>query len=97
LTDADELGLIKAIAGWPRQVEMAAEAHEPHRLAFYLFDLVAAFHSLWSRGNKEADMRFIVPGNEALTRARLALVQGVAVVIASALAVFGVEPVEELR
>ena len=97
LTDPDELGLIKAIAGWPRQVEMAAEAHEPHRLAFYLFDLVAAFHSLWSRGNKEVRMRFILPEDEALTRARVALVQAVAVVIASALAVFGVEPVEELR
>ena len=97
LTDSDELGLIKLIAGWPRQVEMAAEAHEPHRLAFYLSELVAAFHSLWSRGNKETHLRFIVPGDRALTQARLALVRGVAVVIASGLQVFGVEPVEELR
>lgn len=97
LTDSDELGLIRLIAGWPRQVEMAAEAHEPHRLAFYLSELVAAFHSLWSRGNKETQLRFIVPGDQALTQARLALVRGMAVVIASGLQVFGVEPVEELR
>ena len=97
LTDSDELGLIKLIAGWPRQVEMAAETHEPHRLAFYLSELAAAFHSLWSRGNKETQLRFIVPGDAALTRARMAMVRGVAVVIASGLQVFGVEPVEELR
>ena len=97
LTDSDELGLIKLIAGWPRQVEMAAEAHEPHRLAFYLSELAAAFHSLWSRGNKETQLRFIAPGEPALTRARMAMVRGVAVVIASGLQVFGVEPVEELR
>jgi len=97
LTDSDELGLIKQIAGWPRQVEMAAEAHEPHRLAFYLSELAAAFHSLWSRGNKETQLRFIMPGDPALTRARMAMVRGVAVVIASGLQVFGVEPVEELR
>ncbi|MCX7356496.1 MAG: arginine--tRNA ligase, partial [Alphaproteobacteria bacterium] len=97
LTDSDELGLIKLIAGWSRQVEMSAEAHEPHRLAFYLSELAAAFHSLWSRGNKETQLRFIVPDNQALTRARMAMVRGVAVVIASGLQVFGVEPVEELR
>ena len=97
LTDSDELGLIKLIAGWPRQVEMAAETHEPHRLAFYLSELAAAFHSLWSRGNKETQLRFIVAGDPALTRARMAMVRGVAVVIASGLQVFGVEPVEELR
>ncbi|MBT5414143.1 MAG: arginine--tRNA ligase [Rhodospirillaceae bacterium] len=97
LTDPDELGLIKLIAGWPRQVELAAEAHEPHRLAFYLGDLVSAFHSLWSRGNKETDLRFILPEDPSLTAARLALVRGVALVIASGLAVFGVEPVEEMR
>ena len=97
LTDPDELGLIKLIAGWPRQVELAAEAHEPHRLAFYLNELVSAFHSLWSRGNKETELRFILPEDPSLTAARLALVRGVALVIASGLAVFGVEPVEEMR
>ena len=97
LTDPAELGLIKLVAGWPRQVEMAAEAHEPHRLAFYLADLVAAFHGLWSRGNKEPELRFIVSEDEELTAARLAMVRGVALVIASGLEIFGVEPVDELR
>jgi arginyl-tRNA synthetase len=76
---------------------LAAEAHEPHRLAFYLNDLVSAFHSLWSRGNKETELRFILPDDPSLTAARLALVQGMALVVASGLAVFGVEPMEEMR
>ena len=97
LTDPAELGLIRLVAGWPRQVEMAAEAHEPHRLAFFLAELVAAFHSLWSRGNKETELRFIVSEDEELTAARLAMVRGVALVIASGLEIFGVEPVDELR
>ncbi len=92
-----ELDLIRSIAGWPRQVEMAADAHEPHRLAFYLFELVAAFHSHWSKGNAEPNLRFVVPGDRALTLARLALARGVATVIASGLKVFGVAAVEELR
>ncbi|MFN0044727.1 MAG: arginine--tRNA ligase [Alphaproteobacteria bacterium] len=92
-----ELDLIRSISGWPRQVEMAADAHEPHRLAFFLFELVAAFHSHWSRGNAEPNLRFVVPGDRGLTLARLALARGVATVIASGLKVFGVAPVEELR
>ncbi len=75
----------------------AAEMHEPHRIAFYLHDLAAAFHGLWTKGMDDASLRFIVADAPALTRARLALVQGVAVVIASGLAVFGVAPVEEMR
>ena len=97
LTDPAELGLIKLVAGWPRQVEMAAEAHEPHRLAFFLAELAAAFHSLWSRGNKDIELRFIISEDEELTAARLAMVRGVALVIASGLEIFGVEPVDELR
>ncbi|MCH7931398.1 MAG: arginine--tRNA ligase [Proteobacteria bacterium] len=92
-----ELALIKTLAAWPRQVESAAEAHEPHRLAFYLADLAAAFHGLWALGNEDQGLRFIVAGDEALTRARLALVRAVGLVIASALDIFGVEPVEEMR
>ncbi len=97
LADTDELGLIKLLAGWPRIVESAAEAHEPHRLAFYLHDLAGAFHALWTRGKEESGLRFLVAEDRALTLARLALVQGVATVIASGLSVMGVEPVEELR
>jgi arginyl-tRNA synthetase len=97
LTDSGELGLIKALAAWPRTIEAAAEAHEPHRLAFYLNDVAAAFHGHWNRGKDEPGLRFIVEGNEPLTLARLALVRGVQVVIASGLRVIGVTPVEEMR
>ncbi len=97
LTDPGELGLIKTLAGWPRQVETAAEAHEPHRLAFHLYDLAAAFHGLWNRGKDDSRLRFLLPGDAGLTAARLALVQGVATVIAAGLAIFGVDPVEEMR
>jgi arginyl-tRNA synthetase len=97
LTDPGEIGLIRTLANWPRVVEGAAEAHEPHRLAFYLYDLAAEFHQLWNKGKDDATLRFIVAGEEETTRARLALVQGVATVIASGLKVFGVEPVEEMR
>ena len=97
LTDPSEIGLIRTLANWPRIVEGAAEAHEPHRLAFYLYDLAAEFHQLWNKGKDDATLRFIIAGEDETTRARLALVQGVATVIASGLSVFGVEPVEEMR
>lgn len=97
LTDEAELALIKLMGGWPRMVESAADAHEPHRVAFYLYDLAAAFHGLWNKGKDDATLRFLIEGNEALSLARLALLSGVAQVIASGLAVFGVEPLEEMR
>jgi arginyl-tRNA synthetase len=97
LTDADELALIRLLANWPRLVEAAAEAHEPHRLAFYLYDVAAAFHGLWTRGRDEGAIRFIVREDRELTAARLALVSGVASVVASGLGVFGVEPMKEMR
>lgn len=97
MTDSAEIGLIRTLANWPRVVEGAAEAHEPHRLAFYLYDLAAEFHQLWNKGKDDATLRFIIAGEDETTRARLALVQAVATVIASGLAVFGVEPVEEMR
>jgi arginyl-tRNA synthetase len=97
LTGEGEIGLIKLMAGWPRLIEGAAETHEPHRVAFYLYDLAAAFHGLWNRGNTDPAARFIVRGERELTAARLALVRGVATVIASGLAVLGVTPVEEMR
>ena len=97
LTDADELALIRQMAGWPRLVESAAEAYEPHRVAFYLYDLAAAFHGLWTKGKDDARLRFIVPDDPELTRARLALVQAVAFVVASGLQVYGIEPLEEMR
>src|SRR3546814_13693799 len=86
LTDAGELALIKLLAEWPRLLESAAEAHEPHRVAFYLYDLAAAFHGQWNKGNERAELRFLLPDDPALTGARLALVQAVAFVVASGLA-----------
>jgi arginyl-tRNA synthetase len=96
LSDPTELALIRELAGWPRVVESAAEAHEPHRIAFYLQDVAASFHALWNKGKDEAALRFIIAADPSLTRARLALVRGLAIVIASGLAVIGVEPVEEM-
>ena len=97
LTDSAELGLIKLMAGWPRLVESAAEAHEPHRVAFYLYDLAAAFHGLWNKGTDEASLRFLIPGDREVTVARLAMVRALTFVIASGLGIFGVKPVEEMR
>jgi len=97
LRDSDEIGVLRAIASWPRTVESAALTHEPHRLAFYLYDLASAFHALWNKGNDAAELRFLQPEDPAVSLARLALVRAVGLVIASGLAVFGVEPVEEMR
>jgi arginyl-tRNA synthetase len=97
LDDPAELTVIRLLAGWPRLIESAAEAHEPHRLAHYLYEVAGAFHALWNKGKDDATLRFIQTDQPAATRARLALVQGVAFVIASGLDVFGVEPVMELR
>jgi arginyl-tRNA synthetase len=98
LSDPAELALIKEMAAWPRTVESAAEAHEPHRIAYYLQDLAGAFHALWTKGAREdTSLRFITESDKDLTLARLALVSALAMVIASGLAVMGVQPVEELR
>ena len=97
LGHAAEMALIKLLAGWPRLVAAAAEAHEPHRLAFYLGDIAAAFHGLWNKGNDDASLRFIITDRPELSRSRLALVRAVATVIASGLRIMGVEPVEEMH
>lgn len=97
LLDAEELGLVRLAGQWPRIVEAAAATREPHRIAFYLGDLAAAFHSLWNRGNDDASRRLVIEDHAALTAARLALARGVGHVIASGLAVMGVEPAEELH
>src|SRR4051794_39214445 len=96
LADPLELALIRLLASWPRIVEAAAEAHEPHRIAFFLQEVAAQFHLLWTKGKDEATLRFLVGGDPELTRARLALVRSVALVIASGLQVFGVDPVDEM-
>ena len=97
LTDPAELLLIKQLAFWPGVVESAAEAHEPHRIAFYLQDVAQSLHGLWTKGKEDAELRFIHPDDPSLTSARLALVRATQLVIASGLLVIGVEPVEELR
>jgi arginyl-tRNA synthetase len=97
LSHEAELTLIKLLAGWPRLVEQAAVAHEPHRVIYYLEQLAAAFHGLWNVGSKDADIRFVQAEHPALTAARLALARALTVVVASGLNVCGVEPVEELR
>lgn len=88
---------MKRMAAWPSVVVGAAQAHEPHRVAFYLYDLAASFHQLWTRGKDDAALRFLLEDDRSMTIARLALVQAVATVIAAGLRVIGVEPAEELR
>ena len=97
LENAAELDLIKRIAGWPALIECAALAHEPHRLAYYMYDLAAAFHTLWTKGRDEPALRFIIEDEPMRTLARLALIRGIQLVIASGLGIFGVTPVEEMR
>lgn len=97
LTHPAELSLIKRLAQWPRIVEQAAQAHEPHRIPFYLGELAAEFHGLWNVGHGDADLRFVVASDATLTSARLALARAVALVIASGLHICGVTPAEELR
>ena len=97
LLDAEELALVRLAAQYPRIVEAAALAHEPHRIAFYLGELASAFHSLWNRGNDDPARRFLIEDRPDLTRARLELARGVARIIRSGLALMGVEAVEEMR
>jgi arginyl-tRNA synthetase len=92
-----ETSLVKLLAGWPRLVESPAEAHEPHRVAFHLYDVAAAFHGLWNKGRDVASLRFLVATDAALTAARLALVQATATIISSGFQIMGVTPVEEMR
>ncbi|EYD77749.1 Arginyl-tRNA synthetase [Rubellimicrobium mesophilum DSM 19309] len=92
-----ELKVAHSLAEWPRLVEIAAKGQEPHRIAFYLYDLASDFHSLWNRGNDDPSLRFLQEGDPATSSAKLALVQAVAVVIASGLGILGVTPVNEMR
>jgi arginyl-tRNA synthetase len=94
---AEELALIKQIANFPRIVEAASNAHEPHRIAFYLYDLAADFHSWWNLGNDSADRRVIVAGHAELTSARLSLSAGIGQVIRNGLALMGVAALEEMN
>ena len=97
LTDDAELALMRRIALYPRLVESASLAHEPHRVAFYLYDLASEFHAQWTRGKDSPHLRFIIQDDPTMTVARLALVQGVVTVLASGLGLLGVEAPEEMR
>ncbi len=97
LTHPEELALIRLMSSFPRMIESAALAYEPHRIAFYLHDLAAAFHSLWNQGNSDSSLRFIIKDDVELTAARVALAHALSNVLASGLMVLGVEPVEEMR
>ena len=97
LLDDEELALVRIAAQFQRVVEGAALAHEPHRIAFFLYDLAAEFHALWNRGNDDPGRRFIVENNPQLSRARLELAAGIGQIIRSGLGLMGVEAVEEMR
>jgi arginyl-tRNA synthetase len=97
LSDPAELALMRRIALYPRIVEAAAAAHEPHRIAFYLFDLASEFHALYTLGNASPHLRFIIQDDRQQTEARLVLVQGVATVLASGLNLLGVAAPDEMR
>ena len=92
-----ELKVAHQIGEWPRLVEIAARTNEPHRIAFYLYELASDFHSLWNRGNDETSLRFVQEGDMATTAAKIALARAVAVVISAGLGILGVEPMEEMR
>ena len=97
LLDDEELSLVKRAAQYPRVLESAALSHEPHRIAFFLYELAAEFHALWNRGNDDAARRFLVENNPQLSRARLELALGIAQIIKSGLALMGVAATEEMR
>jgi arginyl-tRNA synthetase len=97
LTDPAELSLLRQLALYPRMIEAASIAHEPHRIAFYLYDLASEFHALWTKGRDLPYLRFIINNDAEITKARLAMVQGVVSVLASGLAVLGVHAPTEMR
>jgi arginyl-tRNA synthetase len=97
LSDPAEIDVIRRLSAFPRLMAGAAEAREPHRVAFYLYDLASAFHGLWTRGNDSPQLRFIQANDRSLTASRLALVAATKQVISSGLAVLGVEAPDAMR
>ena len=97
LEDEAEIAVAKKLAEWPRLVEIAAKGHEPHRIAFYLYDLASDFHGLWNKGNEKTNLRFLQEGDTAASAAKIALPRAVAVVISAGLGILGVTPAQEMR
>jgi len=96
LIDESELQLVRRIGEYPRIVEAAATAHEPHRVAFYLYDLASDFHALWNKGKESPQLRFILGSDMQTSLARLALLRVIRYVLANGLRILGVKPVEEM-
>jgi arginyl-tRNA synthetase len=92
-----ELALLRKLAEWPRLVETAARVNEPHRVAFYLYELAGDFHGLWNRGNEETSLRFLQEEDAATSQSKIALARSVAIVIAAGLGILGVTPAQEMR
>ncbi|QFT95791.1 Arginine--tRNA ligase [Roseovarius sp. THAF8] len=97
LRDTAQLAVAKKLAEWPRLVEIAGRTNEPHRVAFYLYDLASDLHSLWNRGNDVPELRFLEEADTAGSQAKIALARAVTVVISAGLGILGVTPVEEMR
>ena len=96
LSDPAELALVKMLVTWPKLVESAATAHEPHRIAFYLVDLASSFHSLWNAGRKNPALRFILEQDDTITAARMQLVMATSLVICTGLNVLSIKALEEM-
>ena len=97
LSHPAEIDMAQQIAEWPREVEIAAKGNEPHRIAFFLYELASEFHGLWNRGNDDPSLRFIQEGKDATSCAKIALARATGVVISAGLAILGVKPAEEMR
>ncbi|MTH33211.1 arginine--tRNA ligase [Paracoccus limosus] len=97
LSHPAELELARKVAEWPRTIEIAARSGEPHRIAFFLYDIASDLHSLWNRGNDDPALRFVQEGDLAATSAKIALVRAVGVVISAGLGILGVTPAKEMR
>jgi len=97
IDNPSDLQIVAKLAEYPRVIESAAAAMEPHRIAYYLYDLASLFHSLWSKGNDNADLRFVNDKNRELTMARLGLVRAVAAVLKSGLSITGTSAPDEMR
>ena len=97
LSHPAEIDMAQQIAEWPREVEIAAKGNEPHRIAFFLYELASEFHGLWNRGNDDPNLRFLQEGKDATSCAKIALARATGVVISAGLAILGVKPAEEMR
>ena len=97
LSHEAELGLARKLAEWPRLVEIAARGQEPHRIAFYLYELASDLHALWNRGNDDTSLRFVQEDDAATTQSKIALARAAGVVISAGLAILGVTPAQEMR